>query len=178
MICLNFQLLPIHSAYWILQTTTHLYKMLQAGGRPSWVLISEDAQPNIYDSNQDSQRRPEWHLELEGCQEAPDIVIDDTLEFQQPQRRCVFLGDGTVWALAFPNDRSFSNFMQKYNRALFENNYGLEQNEDNELNVCDRFDDTVFTGFSVSVLFQSAANSLFPILYAGFWNGFHVVSSS
>ena len=100
------------------------------------MLVSSDAQPYIYNANQDSENKPpEWHLELEGAQDAPDVVINDSMEFQQKHHRCVFFHEGDFWALAFPDVQSFSAFSQKYNKTLFENMYRVEKTEDNELQV-------------------------------------------
>jgi nitrogen fixation-related uncharacterized protein len=53
----------------ILQAATTLYHYLpgQRGGQ--WEEVSNDAQPQLYDANEDSNSKgPEWHLEVEGAQ--------------------------------------------------------------------------------------------------------------
>jgi hypothetical protein len=118
------------------RTTTQLYRWMQAVHGGSWELVSDDAGARLYDANEDRQaQQPEWHLELEGAQEAPDIKVDDSFEFQASENKCAFVADNSVWGLHFPGADAFDRFCQRYNKALFENQHGVERNEENELKV-------------------------------------------
>jgi len=99
-------------------------------------MLAENAGVSLYDSNEDSNgRKPEWHLELDGAQESVDTVIDDSFEFQPRENRCVFIASDKVWALQFGSPSAFSAFSQKYNKAIFENTYGVERTDDAALKL-------------------------------------------
>lgn len=102
-----------------------------------WELVAENAGINLYDANEDAAKRaPEWHIELEGAQEPLDVVVDDSWEFQPRENRCAFADDkDSIWALAFPTTAAFSAFSQQYNKAIFENTYGIERTDDNALKI-------------------------------------------
>ncbi len=119
-------------------TTTQLFRWEDAGnrGNGNWVPISENAVITMYNANEDSNNKaPEWHFELEGVQDAPDVLVDDSFEFKPKENAAFFPVDNTYYAIYFPLPAQFHAFSQKYNKALFENTYGLEKSEDNELKI-------------------------------------------
>jgi hypothetical protein len=118
--------------------TTRLFHWVDAGngGNGKWEIVSENAVVTMYDAHEDSNNKaPEWHFELEGAQDAPDVLVDDSFEFKPKENAAFFPVDGKYYALHFPSAPLFHAFSQKYNKALFENTYGLEKNEDNELKI-------------------------------------------
>jgi hypothetical protein len=108
--------------------TIKLYRWL----RSSWEPVSNAAEVRVYNEHEDAPTRPpSWHLEVEGGQDALDVEVDDQFSFQAAERRVTFVGSGSVWALRFPPGPAFQTFLQRYNRAAFENRFGLEQTEEN-----------------------------------------------
>lgn len=115
-------------------STIKLFQFIGTDGH--WEFISNDARINFYNANEDAAKKdPEWHLEVEGAQEAPDVLIDDTFEFQINELRCVFVGADSVWGLQFPTTTSFASFSQQYNNAVFANTFKIEKTEASELKI-------------------------------------------
>jgi hypothetical protein len=109
---------------------TKLYKFVQGTrGTGSWELISENTSVSFYNANEDSETNnaPEWHLEFDGAQEAPDVIIHDRFTFEQKENRCSFPADESFWALKFGSQIAFGSFCQRFNKALFENTYQVDQ---------------------------------------------------
>ena len=90
----------------------------------------------MFNANEDStNRKPEWRLELDGAQNAPDVLIDDSFEFKPAEFSAYFPAEGSYYALHFPSAAPFHAFSQSYNKALFENSYGMEQTTEAELKI-------------------------------------------
>jgi len=107
----------------------------QASG--AWDLITEDAKLGVYNSNEDAANKPPlWNIEIEaGTQESIDAPIDDEYIFDAANNRVTFAAASSTWALRFPTSTAFNIFLQRYNKAVFENRSGLEMNEANEAKI-------------------------------------------
>jgi hypothetical protein len=117
-------------------TGTKLFQWVQAGRGGKWEPVADNAGIHFYDANEDKEHAaPDWHIEVDGAQDSPDGAIDASYEFEPRERRCSFVVDGSVWALQFPSASAFEAFCQRYNKALFENQYGMEASEENNLKV-------------------------------------------
>ena len=120
-------------------TTTQLFRWVVGGPRGigNWELVADNAGVHMYDANEDSdgRKKPEWHVELDGAQDAPDVLIDDSFEFKPKDNATFFPANDAYYALHFPSAPSFHAFSQRYNKALFENTYGMERTEDNQLKI-------------------------------------------
>lgn len=115
---------------------TKLYRWAPAGRGGAWDLAAPDARVRLYDANEDREGAPtEWHVEVEGADDAPDAPLDDGFEFEPRERRVTFAAGEGVWALQFAAAEGFDAFCARYNKALFENRFGLEGTEANELKV-------------------------------------------
>lgn len=116
--------------------TVQLYCWVKARRTGSWELVSEDAKVGMYNAHEDANNKtPEWHLEIDGPQEPVDAIIDDEYIFDAEQHRVTFSAGDETWALRFPNTSTFNLFLQKYNRAVFENRFAMELNEINEVKI-------------------------------------------
>lgn len=116
------------------QTATSLYRYLAgARGGGSWEEVATNAAHQLYDANEDSNAKAaEWHLEVEGAQDAIDTVVNDDVTFDARDLRVTFLAGDDIWALKFGSPGAFERFLQKYNKAAFENRYGQEQTDATE----------------------------------------------
>ena len=110
---------------------TQLYKHLRGSGAGSWELVSSAAVLDLYDANEDAAAKPpEWHLEIEGAQDPVVTLVDDMFQFEPASLRVTFnTPDATCWSLKFGGARAFESFLQRYNKALFENQTGLQASE-------------------------------------------------
>uniref|UniRef100_A0A1D2AGF4 Vacuolar import/degradation Vid27 C-terminal domain-containing protein n=1 Tax=Auxenochlorella protothecoides TaxID=3075 RepID=A0A1D2AGF4_AUXPR len=97
-----------------------------------WKEAAGGIHASLYDANEDATgRRPEWHFELEGGPVDLNAVIDDDFVFDLASRRVLFTVDNTIWALHTPAGGVFEALHAKYERALFENKWGLEDTLEN-----------------------------------------------
>lgn len=88
--------------------------------------------PSFYDANEDTaSAKPQWFLEAGDL----EVEVTDKFSFEQTSKRATFAGASGIWALRFPTLRSFNHFVDEYNSKLFENTYGLSNNEDNRETV-------------------------------------------
>lgn len=109
-------------------TTTQLFYWVDGGGSGGqWELVANNAGVTIFNANEDSNSKaPEWRLELDGAQDAPTILVDDSFWFDRDQKVAYFPVEGTLYSLRFPDMRTFVAFSQKYNKARSENTEGRE----------------------------------------------------
>jgi hypothetical protein len=106
---------------------TQLFRWVAAGSAGSWELASADARARFYDINEDSERGPpEWHMEVEGLPEEPNVIVQDHFIFEEGERKCTFFSEEGSWALTFPTTIDYGYFLQKFNHALAENTYGRD----------------------------------------------------
>jgi len=68
-------------------------------------------------------------------QEAIDTLVDDQFSFEARELRVTFFAGEDVWALKFGSPGAFERFLQKYNKAAFENRFGQEQTDASEAKV-------------------------------------------
>ena len=118
------------------QGATRLYRFLAGTTAGSWEVVANNAELNLYDANEDSaSKAPEWHLEVDGAQEAVDTRVDDNFSFEPKDSRVTFVAGEDIWALKFGGIAAFERFLQRYNKAMFENRFGVESSEANEVKV-------------------------------------------
>jgi hypothetical protein len=68
---------------------------------------------------------------LDVLQEPLDVLVDDNFEWDVTGLRASFVTSvDEAWALKFANSPAFERFLQKYNKASFENRFGQAQNDD------------------------------------------------
>lgn len=111
-----------------------LYKsVVENGVFIEWQAFAENVTPSFYNINEDLEKSStEWHLEFEGSVEYPDVVVDSTTQFSAAELKCIFqTGEGTFWALSFPDSDTFVQFSQQFNGYLFENTYQTELTSQN-----------------------------------------------
>lgn len=114
----------------VANSKTKLYKWVEGSrGAGNWELVSENTAVTFYNANEDSEtgKNPEWHLEFDGAQEAPDVVVHDRFTFELRDNRCAFPADGSFWTLQFGSALAFGLFRQTFNKALFENTFNTDQ---------------------------------------------------
>ncbi|KAK9818259.1 hypothetical protein WJX72_009697 [[Myrmecia] bisecta] len=108
---------------------TKLFKFIKgetvaAGG--SWDLYSANASYNFYDVNEDgASGKPKWYLEAGSEVEAE---VSDNFSFEEQSRRVTFVANG-IWALKFATLADYRAFSSEYNDKLFQNTYGLENDQ-------------------------------------------------
>ena len=69
-------------------------------------------------------------------QDPIDSLVDDNFSFEARDLRVTFFaGENDVWALKFGGPAPFERFLQKYNKAAFENRFGQEQTDASEVKV-------------------------------------------
>ena len=69
-------------------------------------------------------------------QDPIDSLVDDNFSFEARDLRVTFFaGENDVWALKFGGPAPFERFLQKYNKAAFENRFGKEQTDASEVKV-------------------------------------------
>ena len=76
--------------------------------------------------------RPPLPLQVEGAQDVVDVLIGDQFQFEPTEQRVTFPAGEDVWALRLGTAAAFAHFLARYNRALFENRFGIEQTEANQ----------------------------------------------
>ncbi|PRW60455.1 CYPRO4-like [Chlorella sorokiniana] len=117
------------------QAPTSLFRYLAARAGGKWEEVATNAAPQLYDAHEDSKKAPEWHLEVDGAQEPIDTVVDDQFSFEAKELRVTFFSGEDIWALKFGSPGAFERFLQKYNKAAFENRFGQEQTEATEVKL-------------------------------------------
>jgi hypothetical protein len=68
-------------------------------------------------------------------QDPIDTVVDDNFEFDAKELRMTFMAGDDIWAVKFGSPASFERFLQRYNKASFENRFGQEQTAASESKV-------------------------------------------
>jgi len=63
-----------------------------------------------------------------------ETEVTDQFNFEESGMRVIFQGEA-IWALRFPNARSYQDFHNLYNDKLFENTFGVENDEANRQKV-------------------------------------------
>lgn len=61
--------------------------------------------------------------------------MDDQFSFEAKELRVTFVVGEEVWALKFGSPGAFERFLQRYNKASFENRFGQEQTDASEAKV-------------------------------------------
>ena len=69
-------------------------------------------------------------------QEEIDALVGDGFHFEAVDMRVTFSAGADAWALKFTAPAAFEGFLQRYNKASFENRFGLEQTDEGEAKVC------------------------------------------
>ena len=54
------------------------------------------------------------------------VQIDDQFNFEPREQRVTFVVGGEVFALKLGNSKLYEHFLQRCNRAMFENRFGVE----------------------------------------------------
>lgn len=107
-----------------------------SSGAFQWEEQASGVHARLYDANEDSKRKAEWHLEIEGAGALDiDAVIDDDFMFDLASRRAVFALDSVIWALHSASAAEFEALHRVYEKALFENKWGIEYTPENEAKV-------------------------------------------
>ena len=73
--------------------------------------------------------------QVEGAQDTVDVVVGDQFQFEPAEQRVTFPAGDDVWALRLGTRGAFDRFLASYNKALFENRFGVEQTEANQTKV-------------------------------------------
>eukprot|EP00200_Dunaliella_tertiolecta_P009141 CAMPEP_0202380178 /NCGR_PEP_ID=MMETSP1127-20130417/27502_1 /ASSEMBLY_ACC=CAM_ASM_000462 /TAXON_ID=3047 /ORGANISM="Dunaliella tertiolecta, Strain CCMP1320" /LENGTH=600 /DNA_ID=CAMNT_0048978833 /DNA_START=71 /DNA_END=1873 /DNA_ORIENTATION=+ len=109
-----------------------LYQYVAASGHTGeWKLLSSNARPQFYDTQEDSNtRKQDWFLEIENGD--LDVRVDDSLSYvvDTDQRRLTFSAHDKIWALRFGNADRFKQFLEDFNDKMFYNMYGVENDEE------------------------------------------------
>ena len=105
--------------------TTKLYKFLLDSN--SWDVESDNVTYNFYNINEDAATEPtKWYLEAAQL----DTPVTDQFTCEVNQRRCtIAAADGGVYAFKFPSAAACQAFVNQYNDKLFENTYGVPNDE-------------------------------------------------
>ncbi|KAI3429615.1 hypothetical protein D9Q98_005701 [Chlorella vulgaris] len=115
------------------QPSTVLFRfVVSPRGTGEWKEVASGVTTKLYDANEDTNSRsPEWRLEVEGAEEPLDVLVDDNFDWAVKELRASFVtSDKEAWALKFANSPAFERFLQKFNKAAFENRFGQEHNDD------------------------------------------------
>ena len=75
-------------------------------------------------------------------------MIDDDFMFDLASRRAVFALDSVIWALHSASAAEFEALHRVYEKALFENKWGIEYTPENEAKVMGRVGVGFFAGVS------------------------------
>jgi len=110
-------------------TTIKLYRFDDSSNL--WELEAASVNPHFYNVNEDSTAaKPKWYLEVADA----ETEVTDQFNFEESGMRVIFQGEA-IWALRFPNARSYQDFHNLYNDKLFENTFGVENDEANRQKV-------------------------------------------
>lgn len=96
-----------------------------------WELEAASVSPNFFNANEDSARaKPKWFVEVADV----ETEVSDQFNFEETGLRVIFQGTA-IWALRFPNAKKYQDFHNVYNDKLFENTFGVENDEANREKV-------------------------------------------
>ncbi|PKA49428.1 Protein CYPRO4 [Apostasia shenzhenica] len=108
----------------------------------AFVKTTSTSNPSAFDGNSDDEEdvkdeldgfSPSWFLHI-GSTIRAWVGPEMRMKAFPDERRVDFVADG-VWAIKFSDPKEFGRFQNEYQRCLFENTYGFEDNEDNQLKV-------------------------------------------
>ncbi|KAL4615448.1 hypothetical protein ACB092_07G125500 [Castanea dentata] len=85
------------------------------------------------DDESDGGGQSWWVLRV-GAKVRARVSSEMQLKMFGDQRRVDFVSSG-VWALKFPTDEAYRNFVTEFQNCIFENVYGLEATEENKVKV-------------------------------------------
>ncbi|KAL5054032.1 hypothetical protein RYX36_034714 [Vicia faba] len=111
------------NAKWILSDKRTFY---------TFVKIEEDNDNDEEDEQNDAAQGP-WILKV-GSKIRARVSTELQLKMFGDQRRVDFVSNG-VWALKFPTDEAYRNFVTEFQDHTFENVYGLAPTEENKIKV-------------------------------------------
>ena len=114
--------------------TNRLYRYDQP--RNQWELEAASVSPHFYDANEDSGKaKPVWCLEIGEA----ETTVTDQFRFEETALRVVFEADEAggkgIWAVRFANATVYRNFHNEYNDKLFQNIFGVANDEVNRQKV-------------------------------------------
>ena len=72
-----------------------------------------------------------WHLQVGDV----ETEVTDNFNFDVRTRRVTFVAQDGIWALRFGTVGAYDKFVTQYNSHLFENTYGLDNDEANRTKV-------------------------------------------
>ncbi|KAG1658751.1 hypothetical protein FOA52_000864 [Chlamydomonas sp. UWO 241] len=106
-----------------------LYKYVAAGSAGAWELVTNSARPQFYDAKEDTSKKSDWYLEVDGSD--VDVRVDQAAGFimDPPHGRVTFNAGGSVWAMKVNDTMLFKSFAVDLNNKLFQNTYGFENTE-------------------------------------------------
>jgi hypothetical protein len=107
-----------------------LYKFVTAGAQGEWRSMSNDAQPEFYDANEDSnKKKADWFLEI--IPGNVDTRVDGALKYETSARdkRITLHAHGAIWALRFPSAEAARVFFQELEDKMFFNTFGFDNDE-------------------------------------------------
>jgi hypothetical protein len=107
-----------------------LYKFVTAGAQGEWRSMSNNAQPEFYDANEDSnKKKADWFLEISSGD--IDTRVDSALKYDTSARdkRITFHAHGAIWALRFPSTEVARVFFQELEDKMFFNTFGFDNDE-------------------------------------------------
>ncbi|KAK1301757.1 Protein CYPRO4 [Acorus calamus] len=105
-----------------------------------WSAADKLARFSFVRSAADSDRSPpsggdgEWDLRV-GSMVRVRVGPEMKLQMFPNQRRVDFVSDGGVWAMKFFSDAGYRAFLAEYQRREFENTFGSDRTEENEVKV-------------------------------------------
>lgn len=108
------------SAKWILSDKRTTYAFLKSSDN------SDDDEENVVTDGH-------WFLKV-GSKVRARVSTELQLKMFGDQRRVDFVSNG-VWALKFPTDESYREFITEFQDCMFENVYGLSPTEDHKIKV-------------------------------------------
>ncbi|KAK1309542.1 Protein CYPRO4 [Acorus calamus] len=105
-----------------------------------WSAADKLARFSFVRSAADSDRSPpsggdgEWDLRV-GSMVRVRVGPEMKLQMFPNQKRVDFVSDGGVWAMKFFSDADYRAFLSEYQRREFENTFGSDRTEENEVKV-------------------------------------------
>ena len=104
-----------------------LFKFVTAGTQGEWRQMSNNAQPEFYDANEDSnKKKADYYLEISSGD--IDVRVDGALKYDTSvkDKRITFHVNGAIWALRFPSTEVAKLFFQELDDKMFFNTFGFD----------------------------------------------------
>lgn len=121
-------------AKWVTSDKLTTYSFLKTHSEADTDVEDNDDEEEEEEENEEYNEQPFWVLKV-GSKIRSKVGPEMSLKSLVDQRRVDFVARGGVWAMKFFTDQDHIDFIDSFQKCLFENTHGVEATEANKLKI-------------------------------------------